>query len=243
MQSGGVSVPGEPPGLARHRHIVQAAVLADECALSLLVAMPLAEVLPLATTGFWMQREICELRSSTLYMWSGCAGSFGQCALVSAEPRYPPTRRMSFSSGVTLVGSRRRLRRRSFRWTSDQVNCSATCRRWQGFPTWKPLLWLWNRRIYWSSLAARRCASWDPRLGGLGLAHPPDLQTRHVPAPQQLPCAMVPPDTKAELTLDLHAGVPGKIAEADGAAGPPAPHAGWSRLPRRHLGGFLPSRR
>ena len=58
MQSGGVSVPGEPPGLARHRHIVQAAELADELALSLLVAMPLTEVLPLAATGFWMQREI-----------------------------------------------------------------------------------------------------------------------------------------------------------------------------------------
>ena len=51
MQSGGVSVPGRPPGLARHRHIVQATALADERALSLLLAMPLTEVLPLAVVS------------------------------------------------------------------------------------------------------------------------------------------------------------------------------------------------
>ena len=88
-------------GLARHRHIVQAAALADERALSLLVAMSLTEVRsPSAIILRTSVRDTCHVERMCRKLWTVRSG-VGRAEV--------PTNSLDVVLVVALVDSRRRL--------------------------------------------------------------------------------------------------------------------------------------
>lgn len=141
------------------------------------------------------------------------------------EPRYPPTRRISFSSG----GGVRRFETTaptpiiSLDLGPDQLFGDVSTVAGVPFVETVVVAVEPSHILVLAGGKALRILEVDLRLGGPCLEQPPDPQPRLVPPPEKLLCARVPPDTKPEFTHDIYAGVPGEVAEADGAAGPPEP--------------------